>query len=156
LKNTDKRIKNKQSITPGFLMAALLWPKLIQKCSKNNELNIRKFFRSMDGILRDQHQLTAIPRKFQSYIKDIWVLQLKLDSRLGKYPHKLVKHPRFRAAYDFLLIRESAANEDYQIGDWWTKFQKQNYDERETALTKLRNQRDNESDKKFGFLGELI
>ena len=46
--NTDKRVKNNQSITPGFLMAALLWPILMKTCSKNNELNIRKFFRSMD------------------------------------------------------------------------------------------------------------
>ena len=154
--NTDKRVKNNQSITPGFLMAALLWPVLMKTCSKNNELNIRKFFRSMDGILKDQHQLTAIPRKFQSYIKDIWVLQLKLESRLGKYPHKLVKHPRFRAAYDFLLIREAATNQKTHIGDWWTKFQKQNFNERELAVAKLRSQREKESEKKFGFLGELI
>ena len=62
LKNTDERIKNNQSVTPGFLLAALLWPLLISKCSKNGEVNIRKFFRSMDGVLREQQKLTAIPR----------------------------------------------------------------------------------------------
>jgi len=51
LRNTDDRIKNNQSVTPGFLLAALLWPKLISRCIKNNEINIRKFFRSMDGVL---------------------------------------------------------------------------------------------------------
>ena len=154
--NTDRRIANNQSITPGFLMAALLWPSLIKKCSKNKEVNIRKFFRSMDEVLRNQHQLTAIPRKFQTYIKDIWVLQLKLESRIGNFPHKLVKHPRFRAAYDFLLIREAAAKENSNLGDWWTKFQKQNEDERNSVINKLKVERENESDKKFGFWCELI
>ena len=49
LRNTDDRVKNQQSITPGFLMAALLWPSLLKKCSRNGEINVRKFFRSMDG-----------------------------------------------------------------------------------------------------------
>jgi poly(A) polymerase len=82
LRNTDDRIRNNQSVTPGFLIAALLWPILISKCSKDGEINIRKFFRSMDGVLREQQKLTAVPRKFNSYIKDIWVLQLKLHSRI--------------------------------------------------------------------------
>ena len=154
--NTDIRIANSQSITPGFLLAALLCPTLIQKCSNNKEINIRKFFRSMDEVLKEQHQLTAIPRKFQTYIKDIWVLQLKLESRIGKHPHKLVKHPRFRAGYDFLLIREAAASEESNIGEWWTKFQIQNYDEREVVINKLHDEQENEPDKKFGFWSELI
>ncbi len=156
LRNTDKRIKNKKSITPGFLLAALLWPSLIEKCSNKEEINIRKFFRSMDGILKEQHQLTAIPRKFQTYIKDIWVLQLKLESRIGKYPHKLVKHSRFRAAYDFLLIRELAAHEKSTLGKWWTKFQNKNHSEREIAINALKVKREQEADKKFGFSSELI
>ena len=154
--NTDRRIANSQSITPGFLLAALLWPTLIQKCSNNKKINIRKFFRSMDEVLKEQHQLIAIPRKFQTYIKDIWVLQLKLESRIGKHPHKLVKHPRFRAGYDFLLIREAAASEESNIGEWWTKFQIQNYDEREVVINKLHDEQENEPDKKFGFWSELI
>ncbi len=106
----------------------------------------------MDDVLRDQQRLTAIPRKFNSYIKDIWVLQLKLHSRIGSQPYKTLRHPRFRAAYDFLLVRERAAG----LGDWWTKFQKQNEDERDSVINKLRVERENESDKKFGFWSELI
>jgi len=86
LRNTDKRLKNNQSVTPGFLIAALLWPEIIEKSMKKGEINLRKFFRSMDQVLRKQQQITAIPRKFHSYIKDIWVLQLKLHSRIGKQP----------------------------------------------------------------------
>ena len=118
LRNTDDRIKNDQSVTPGFLLAALLWPTLISRCTKNNEINIRKFFRSMDGVLREQQKLTAVPRKFNSYIKDIWVLQLKLHSRIKSQPYKTIRHPRFRAAYDFLLGKNWDRCDYRRAGSW--------------------------------------
>jgi poly(A) polymerase len=77
LKNTDRRLANNQSVTPGFLIAALLWPQLIETSLQRGEINLRKYFRSMDRILRRQQKITAIPRKFHGYIKDIWVLAIK-------------------------------------------------------------------------------
>ena len=155
LKNTDDRVKNQQSITPGFLMAALLWPTLLEKCSRDGEINIRKFFRSMDGVLRNQQKLTAVPRKFSSYIKDIWVLQLKLHSRIGSQPYKTLRHPRFRAAYDFLLVRERAANDKNGLGKWWTDFQKNDDSLRGSLIAQMKEKNDEESSKKFGFYKEL-
>ena len=155
LKNTDDRVKNQQSITPGFLMAALLWPTLLEKCSRDGEINIRKFFRSMDGVLRNQQKLTAVPRKFSSYIKDIWVLQLKLHSRIGSQPYKTLRHPRFRAAYDFLLVRERAANDKNGLGKWWTDFQKNDDSLRGSLIAQMKEKSDEESSKKFGFYKEL-
>ena len=155
LKNTDDRVKNQQSITPGFLMAALLWPTLLEKCSRDGEINIRKFFRSMDGVLRNQQKLTAVPRKFSSYIKDIWVLQLKLHSRIGSQPYKTLRHPRFRAAYDFLLVRERAANDKNGLGKWWTDFQKNDDSLRGSLIAQMKEKNDEESSKKFGFYNEL-
>ena len=155
LKNTDDRVKNQQSITPGFLMAALLWPTLLEKCSRDGEINIRKFFRSMDGVLRNQQKLTAVPRKFSSYIKDIWVLQLKLHSRIGSQPYKTLRHPRFRAAYDFLLVRERAANDKNGLGKWWTDFQKNDDSLRGSMIAQMKEKNDEESSKKFGFYNEL-
>jgi len=155
LRNTDDRIKNNQSVTPGFLLAALLWPKLISRCIKNNEINIRKFFRSMDGVLREQQKLTAVPRKFNSYIKDIWVLQLKLHSRVKSQPYKIIRHPRFRAAYDFLLVREKASFDKNGLGKWWTDFQKNDDSLRGSLITRMNEKSDADSSKKFGFYNEL-
>ena len=155
LKNTDDRVKNQQSITPGFLMAALLWPTLLEKCSRDGEINIRKFFRSMDGVLRNQQKLTAVPRKFSSYIKDILILQLKLHSRIGSQPYKTLRHPRFRAAYDFLLVRERAANDKNGLGKWWTDFQKNDDSLRGSIIAQMKEKNDEESSKKFGFYNEL-
>jgi len=156
LKNTDKRVENNQSVTPGFLIAAMLWPELLRKSRGNKEINLRKFFRSMDQILREQQKITAIPRKFHSYIKDIWVLQLKLHSRIGKQPYKTFKHPRFRAAYDFLLIRERASSCYSDLGEWWTKFQRNNSASQKQQILNLKDVSEENSFKKFGFQEELI
>ena len=155
LRNTDRRLKNNQSVTPGFLVAALLWPQLIEASLQKGEINLRKFFRSMDRILRGQQKITAIPRKFHAYIKDIWVLQLKLHSRIGKQPYKTLKHPRFRAAYDFLLIREQANGKDTYLGDWWTDFQKNDENIKKSLINNLNEKNKEESFKKFGFSEEL-
>ena len=153
--NTDNRLKISKSVTPGFLIAALLWPRLIDVSKENGDLNLRKFFRSMDRTLREQQVLTAVPRKFHGYIKDIWSLQLKLETRLGHQPYKILNHPRFRAAYDFLLLREEASEDTQGIGDWWTHFQKVNRPAKIELLKKLKESRNGPVEKKFGFLKEL-
>ena len=155
LVNTDNRLKASKSVTPGFLIAALLWPRLIKAAKEKGSFNLRKFFRSMDRIIREQQELTAVPRKFHSYIKDIWSLQLKLETRLGHQPYKILNHPRFRAAYDFLLLREEAANDAQGMGDWWTKFQKINRPGKIEMLKILRDSRSGPVEKKFGFFEEL-
>ena len=153
--NTDNRLKASKSVTPGFLVAALLWPRLIDASKEKGSLNLRKFFRSMDRIIREQQELTAVPRKFHGYIKDIWSLQLKLETRLGHQPYKILNHPRFRAAYDFLLLREKAAKDSQGMGDWWTQFQKVNRPGKIELLKALRESRNGPIKKKFGFLEEL-
>ena len=153
--NTDNRLKASKSVTPGFLIAALLWPRLIDASKEKGSLNLRKFFRSMDRIIREQQVLTAIPRKFHGYIKDIWSLQLKLETRLGHQPYKILNHPRFRAAYDFLLLREEAARDSQGMGNWWTQFQQINRSGKIELLKSLRESRSGPVEKKFGFLEEL-
>ena len=155
LRNTDKRLINSQSVTPGFLVAALLWPELLEKSLTKGEINLRKFFRSMDQVLKRQQTITAIPRKFHSYIKDIWVLQLKLHSRIGKQPYKTLKHPRFRAAYDFMLIREKASSEIKGLGKWWTDFQRNDDNLKKSLINNLKEKDTQESFKTFGFSQEL-
>lgn len=153
--NTDNRLKSSQSVTPGFLLAALLWPKLLEASVEDNTINLRKFYRYMDSVIREQQTVTAIPRKFHGYIKDIWSLQLKLETRLGNQPHRVLSHPRFRAAYDFLLLREESAGDKQGIGKWWTEFQSVNRTRKLEIVQELRDSRKGPVEKKFGFLGEL-
>ena len=74
---------------------------------------------------------------------------------MGHQPYKILNHPRFRAAYDFLLLREEAARDSQGIGDWWTPFQKVNRPSKIELLKSLRESRSGPVEKKFGFLEEL-
>ena len=153
LKNTDSRVKEKKSVTPGFLLSALLWPRVIERSKIKNKVVFKKFNSAMGLILNEQLSLTAIPRSFHTYIKDIWKLQFKLERRTKFEPFKVLQHPRFRAAYDLLLLRESASSDDSDIGKWWTKFQSSS---RKTKILMLDDLKKNKSEvKKFGFSGEL-
>ncbi len=156
MKNTDNRLNNGKTANPGFLLAAIMWPSLLSHCIDKNQINLKKFFRNMDKVIKNQQKRTAIPRKFFSYIKDIWFLQLKLHSRIKNHPYKTLKNSRFRAAYDFLLIREKACNIKDGPGSWWTKFQEFDKQGKENLIKELKDKQDEESFKSFGFQRELI
>ena len=65
----------------------------------------------------------AIPRRFSTIVRDIWQLQDRLTKRAGKRPHRLLEHPKFRAGYDFLLLRAELDPRLKELAEWWTDFQ---------------------------------
>jgi len=75
-----------------------------------------------------------VPRRFEATIKEIWSLQPRFEQRAGSRPFRLLEHPRFRAAYDFLLLRADAGEAPQALADWWTRFQDAGPDEREAML----------------------
>lgn len=129
MENTDKRINNDQRVTPAFLFAAMLWyplQKHIEQIKIASQLTPQDvFFAALNEVLPEQQRSISIPKRFQSVIKDIWVLQDKLNRREGKRAFKTFEHPKFRAGYDFLLLRaEIEKSEDLtELAQWWTDFQ---------------------------------
>jgi len=109
LKNTDTRVNNEQRVTPAFLFAAMLWYPLqqqIKQLNKTAHLTPQDaFFTAMSEIMAEQQRSIAIPKRFQAVMKDILILQDKLARREGKRAYKTFEHPKFRAGYDFLLLR---------------------------------------------------
>ena len=74
----------------------------------------------------EQQRSIAIPKRFQSVMKDIWILQEKLERREGKKAFKTFEHPKFRAGYDFLLLRSEVETDNAHLAElakWWTDFQ---------------------------------
>lgn len=136
LHNTDERINNDKRVTPAFLFATLLWYPLQQRIKALRESTSLTpqdaFFAAYGDLMAEQQQSIAIPKRFQAVIKDIWILQEKLSRREGKKAFKAFEHPKFRAGYDFLLLRAQVeANENQsltELADWWTEFQHKNYD----------------------------
>ena len=80
-------------------------------------------FEAMDKVLDAQAERIAIPRRFEATIKEIWSLQPRFEQRAGQRPFRLLEHPRFRAAYDFLVLRGESGEVPQALVDWWTRFQ---------------------------------
>ena len=126
LRNTDQRLAQGKSVTPAFLFAALLWPvlKLKLAASKNQNLHPQQAFQqAAQTALMEQLDYTAIPKRFTVASREIWELQNRLQRRNKQSVESVFNHPRFRAAYDFLLLREEAGEELNGLGQWWTNFQ---------------------------------
>lgn len=129
MENTDTRLNNEQRVTPAFLFAAMLWyplQKYIEQVNINNQLAPQDaFFAALSEIMPEQQRSIAIPKRFQGVMKDIWILQDKLARREGKRAFKTFEHLKFRAGYDFLLLRAEIENtpELIELAKWWTDFQ---------------------------------
>jgi poly(A) polymerase len=91
-------------------------------------------FEAMDEILDQQAEKLAITRRIAADIKDIWLLQPRFDKRAGRHPMRLVEQPRFRAGYDFLLLRAESGEVPMELADWWTRFYDADNSTRETLL----------------------
>ncbi|MBT7876757.1 MAG: polynucleotide adenylyltransferase PcnB, partial [Gammaproteobacteria bacterium] len=86
-----------------------------------------------NNVISKQQLFTSIPKRFSGPMRDIWFLQSRLPSRFGQKPDRTMEHKRFRAAYDFLLLREQAGEKTEQLGEWWTEYQEAT-EERKLAM----------------------
>ncbi|GMU73163.1 MAG: polynucleotide adenylyltransferase PcnB [Burkholderiales bacterium] len=137
LAHTDRRVREDLGVSPAFLFATLLWHEVIvhwNAAKKSGAKPLPSLLEAMDRVLEQQAQRIAIPRRFEATIKEIWSLQPRFEQRAGARPAKLLEHPRFRAAYDFLAIRAEAGEVDPALVDWWTRFQDASHGEREAML----------------------
>ncbi len=142
LENTDKRLADDKSVTPYFLFAALLWPMLSlrqEQEERNAEFGHKKlgFLTIANEVIGEQLEYTAIPKRISFASREIWELQWKLENRNKKNVRSTFAHPRFRAAYDFLLLREAAGEDLRGCGQWWTDFQFGDTNQQEGLVNEL-------------------
>ena len=133
--NTDERVAEGKPVTPGFLFAAFLWPRVKQSAEAlmaNGQPPVDALAQAGEEAIASQAQRVAIHRRYSTMSKEIWCLQPRFENRRGKRAHRLANERRFRAAYDFLLLRVLEDPELQELAQWWTDFQEVNGDERET------------------------
>ena len=97
-----------KSVTPAFLFAMLLWGAVRAQVGREIERGVEPALawqRVSDHIITEQAKQVAIPRRFAVVMQEIWMLQPRFEQRIKKRVFRLMAHPRFRAAYDFLLLR---------------------------------------------------
>ena len=137
LRNTDARIAQDKPVTPAFIYSALLWPALQRELSSLTAQGIPESVarqQATQTTLDRQQQHTGIPRRFSQPMREIWDLQSRLQRRDPRRVTSLLEHPRFRAAYDFLLLREQAEEIVSEAGTWWTEFLAADETQREQLL----------------------
>jgi poly(A) polymerase len=139
LANTDTRIKQGKTVSPGFLFASLLWHQVLEKWrayQAAGEYPIPALHLAADDVLNAQTEKLALQRKIASDMRDIWAMQPRFERRTGKAPYKLLEHLRLRAGFDFLLLRCASGELDAELGEWWTAFMAGDSAEREALLAR--------------------
>lgn len=131
---TDDRVRVGKQVTPAFLLALLLWePVRLRQIALESEgqLPAAAVYQAAGEVLVRQHHHVAVPKRFALQVREIWLLQHRFGAQRGKKPLRLFTHPRFRAAYDFMLLRAAVGELDQSVADWWNRFQSSHPHEQE-------------------------
>lgn len=127
-RNTDARVQQNKKVTPAFLFAIFLWHAYKAKASELSEEMPKAHASNMAAshVISTQIRNTAIPKILVSAIRDIWHLQFRLTCPVTQKTFEVLDHPRFRAAYDFLLLRAEIDPQYKEKAAWWTRLQEVN------------------------------
>jgi poly(A) polymerase len=122
LANTDARVAEGKSVTPAFLFAVLLWGEVRDLAAgwiAQGVEHTEAWQHAAARVVAEQCQRVAIPRRFTFTMEEIWSLQPRFEQIQRKRVFRLLTHPRFRAAFDFLLLRGAESPAMYELGQWW-------------------------------------
>lgn len=126
LQGTDERVRAEKSVTPTFLFAVLLWPSIrraFERLQPEQGGEIQALLAACDQVTARQQSRVAVPKRFTLPLREIVGLQPRFAHREGRRALRLLDHPRFRAAYDFLLLRAAAGEVEQELAQWWTDIQ---------------------------------
>nr|VFK27617.1 MAG: poly(A) polymerase [Candidatus Kentron sp. MB]VFK74357.1 MAG: poly(A) polymerase [Candidatus Kentron sp. MB] len=127
LANTDARIAEGKPVTPSFLFAALLWEPMQHLARRNQERGMKMteaFDAAKRKVIEQQIKHVSLPRRHIAMTQEIWTFQQRFARHMNKRPRRLIVHPRFRAGYDFLILRAEAGDEEIrELAKWWTDYQ---------------------------------
>ncbi|MGB5767326.1 MAG: polynucleotide adenylyltransferase PcnB, partial [Arenicellales bacterium] len=140
LNNTDKRIQQGKPVIPAFLYSVLLWEPFRQYKMAAMEQGISEYdsiHQAADQAIVEQLSTVAIPRRFTAQMREIWVMQYFFDQRKSRHIARLLENRKFRAGYDFLLLRESVGQATRETAEWWTRIQDVDENERIKMIRSL-------------------
>ena len=138
MRNTDERIAQDLPVTPGFLIAVLLWDDFSARCdeqeSEDTQANLYDIAVDTFAV---QQQHIAVPRRFTLFAREVWQLQPRLLARQPRNVQRLLGHKRFRAAFDFLTLRAPYEPELQEIATWWHDIQECDADAQQEMIDAL-------------------
>jgi poly(A) polymerase len=144
LKNTDLRYAANKSITPSFILAAFLWQPFLQRTQQflsDGRPEYLALENAMDAVLSEQQRVMSVPRRFSGMVRDVWELQQRLERRRSaRSVTQVFALSKFRAAYDFLLLRaESDDKSVIESANWWRNYVEGDAENRSAIETKLKS-----------------
>ncbi|WP_051322897.1 polynucleotide adenylyltransferase PcnB [Luteimonas sp. J29] len=126
LRSTDQRVARDEPVSPAFLFAVLLWPAY---CRTLIGLQAQGLHapeaerRAADRVTLHQLERVALPRRFSLPMQEIWLMQGRFSQRQRKRVTRTLSHPRFRAAFDFLVLRRAASPAHEEDIAFWQEAQ---------------------------------
>ncbi len=144
LANTDERIGEGKPVTPTFLLAVLLWEPVRMRYlewTAAGKSSAEAMLFAAGEVMARQQAVVALPKRFSLPMREIWHLQPRFEQRNARRAARLLTHPRFRAAYDFYLLRAQSGEVDAEGADWWTQFQEADPNERHHLLEAAKGRR---------------
>ncbi len=138
--NTDRRIKEQKTVTPAFIVAALLWHPICARAQAYIDDGISVFparMAAIEDMIRQQAKRVSIPKRIVQGAREIWLLQMRLVKRQGKRVQQMMAEPRFRAAYDFLEIRSQSGEPVKELATWWQEYIEGDATKRRTLIKAL-------------------
>jgi poly(A) polymerase len=140
LANTDARMQQNKPVNPAFLFAVFLWHPCQNLAARYRAEGMQPadaLSRASQEVVSHQVAHISIPRRYSTPMREIWAMQPRLERRAGKRAFLLLEHPRFRAAYDFMLLRVEDGEADAELATWWTRFQEVDDSERRAMVSQL-------------------
>ena len=138
LDNTDRRVREDQPVSPAFLFASLLWHEVVKRWNEiegRGENRIPALLQAMEEVIDGQRETITLPQRFAGVTREIWLMQPRFEQRTSKAALRVVEQTRFRAAYDFLLLRAAAGEVEQELADWWTNFIESDPDIRQELIS---------------------
>ncbi|HUO79149.1 MAG TPA: polynucleotide adenylyltransferase PcnB [Steroidobacteraceae bacterium] len=140
LAGTDARVAADRAVTPTFLFAVLLYGPIVRLAADKaaaGQPEPQAMLEAIDAVLQQQVRRVAVPKRFTLPLRELLMLQPRFERRDGRRGLALLHHPRFRAAYDFLLLRAEAGLVPAELAGWWTEIQTLSADERLERVAQL-------------------
>ncbi|HEX4387817.1 MAG TPA: polynucleotide adenylyltransferase PcnB [Steroidobacteraceae bacterium] len=133
LRSTDERVLADKPVTPTFLFALLLYGPIagiIEATPPQRWHELSTILDACDRATREAQARVAIPKRFSLGVREMFSLQPRLEHPRGRRALRILEHPRFRAAYDLLLLRTQFGLAPAEIAQWWTRIQEVSSEER--------------------------
>ncbi len=164
LDGTDRRVREDKPVSPAFLFACLLWHEVVKRWQANEargEHRIPALLLAMEQALDEQRETITLPQRFAGVTREIWLMQPRFEQRTSRAALRLLEQARFRAAYDFLLLRAAAGEIEQELADWWTEFiesdptiRQQLIDQRQRA--QARNSKNKQRERTRGYNSQAV